>query len=70
MERSIRPGKTFHGDNIASIHSHGQSQASENRFAIEENRAGAAFPDTAPIFGSRQPELVSEDIEKELIGRD
>ena len=55
-----RACQAFDGCDLASGNLPGGDQASADRFAIQQDRAGAAVARIATYFRSRQPEIVAQ----------
>ena len=55
--------KAFHGQDFFSVAFEGEKQARENRRAIEEDSAGAAFAEFAAVLGARVIEIFAKNFE-------
>src|SRR5262245_42580737 len=60
--------QAFNRRNIRSVELARKNQARVDRLAVEQNGARAAIAGTAPLFGSGQPDLVSQKIQQQAMG--
>ena len=64
-------GQAFDGqDRGGRLVLDGQDQARKQRFAIDQDRAGATFAQLAAVFGAGQVEVFAQDFEQGLVDRD
>jgi hypothetical protein len=52
--------QAFDGNNAFAGHLRKRGHASAHRFAVSVNGANAANPDTAPVFGPSEPEIIAK----------
>ena len=57
-------------DDLAAVGLDRQHQAGVDDAPVEPHRAGAALPDQAALLRARQVEVVAEDLEERVMGRD
>jgi hypothetical protein len=67
VQRAIR-AEAFNGDYFSSVALDSQEQAGEDRFAVEEDSAGAAFAQFAAMLRAGVVEIFAEDFEQGFIG--
>ena len=66
MQCAVR-AQTLYGLDFSSVAFDGQKEARENRFAIEEDSAGAAFAEFATMFCARVVEIFTEHFEQRFV---
>ena len=60
-------GHALHGLDLPSLAFDGQGQAGQHRLAVDQDGAGAAFPELAAVLGAREIEVFSQDLEQGLV---
>jgi hypothetical protein len=58
------PFKTFDGDDVLPIGFGGEDETGAHGCAVHHDRAGAAFPFGAALFGAGEPELIPQQFEQ------
>src|SRR4051812_40778688 len=59
--------QTFDRDDVLSVGLGGEDQTRTDRFAVHQNRAGAALPFSAALLGAGEPKLVAQEIQKRAV---
>ena len=62
--------KPFNGQNLPARALEGQNETGENRFAIQQNSASAAFAQFATVLRADMAEILAQDFQESLVGRE
>src|SRR6516162_4822325 len=61
-------GQALDRQQLSTLRLHREHQAGTRCFAVEQDRAGAAYPVLAADMGPGQPEILADKIDKQLAG--
>jgi hypothetical protein len=64
------PGEPLNRLHVSAVQSRGLGDAGADRFAIYDDRAGAAMPLATPVLGSGKVEVFSKDVQEQRAGGD
>src|SRR3989442_8394841 len=66
--RTVR--QPLDGDDRPPLALQGQDQAGQLRSSVHKDRAGAALAELAAVLGAGQPEVLAQDFQERLVGRE
>ena len=70
MQRTVRLGQSLDGGDVGALELPGEHRAGLHRLAVDVNDAGAALRGVAPHMGTREPQILAQELHQQGAGID